>query len=654
MSQEKAQLIAPIGIMTVTGVTATGVITATSFSGNIAGVAKSLVNGSDISTGVITATSFVGNLTGNILRLADSAPDINVGVSTATSFVGNLTGSVTDLTDAPAITVGMVTATTLEGPVTGNVTGNVSGLAGGLGVNYNGGWTGAGTSQINAGVVTATVFHGDGQYLAGVSGGPVSQQAVTIDGASTSIDLSNGNLIYASQSANTTVSFANSENGNVYFVRVKDANNTARTITWPDRINWNGGSAPTLNQSSAVGPDPQIFLLVTRDEGVTWYGDEVFNLDRALQLWTWGDNTTGRLGHNQKSPTGLSSPTQVAGAYSSLHSTGADNAQFLIFSKTSGDLWACGQSYEGAFGLNNISYYSSPVQLPGTTWNYVTASSNMIIGTKTNGELWTCGDNVYGGLGNNNAKVSHPGPYQSRSSPIQLPGTNWSVGATGQGAGYAIKTDGTLWAWGNNQQYGGLGLNESGPGTNYSSPTQVGTNTTWTRFASGAGASGRMGAIKSDGTIWTWGENGSGELGLNNTTDQSSPTQVGTNTNWSNFSTDSAGCIGTKTDGTLWVWGGNDFGSLGLNDAVKRSSPTQLGTGTDWNIAQHNARSGYTYAALKTDGTLWAWGLNHKGEFGLNDRTNRSSPTQIPSGSGTWTAFDLSGWNGCIAAIKST
>ena len=212
MSQEKAQLIAPIGIMTVSGVTATGVITATSLSGNI-GVAKSLVNGSDISTGVITATSFVGNLTGNILRLADSAPDINVGVSTATSFVGNLTGSVTDLTSAPNITVGVVTATTFEGPVTGNVTGNATGLAGELGVNYNGGWTGAGTSQINAGVVTATSFYGDGQYLSGVSGGPVSKQSIGITSATTSIDLSNGNVIQATQSADTTVSFASTSNG---------------------------------------------------------------------------------------------------------------------------------------------------------------------------------------------------------------------------------------------------------------------------------------------------------------------------------------------------------------------------------------------------------------------------------------------------------
>ena len=194
MSQEKAQLIAPLGVMAADGITATGVITATSFTGDVVGSAKSLVNGSNVSVGVITATSFAGNLTGNILRLADSAPNIVAGVSTATSFVGNLTGSVTDLTSAPAITVGMVTATTLEGPVTGNITGNVSGLAGGLGVNYNGGWPGAGTSQINAGVVTATSFYGDGSNLDGITSGPVSQQSIGITSATTAIDLSNGNV----------------------------------------------------------------------------------------------------------------------------------------------------------------------------------------------------------------------------------------------------------------------------------------------------------------------------------------------------------------------------------------------------------------------------------------------------------------------------
>ena len=264
MSQEKAQLIAPIGIVTFAGINATGIITGIGFSGNV-GVAKSVVNGTSITAGVITATSFAGNLTGNILRLADSAPDINVGVSTATSFVGNLTGSVTDLTSAPAITVGMVTATTLEGPVTGNITGNVSGLAqGGLGVGYNGGWPGAGTSQINAGVVTATTFYGDGSTLDGISSGPVSQQSIGITSATTSIDLSNGNIINANQSADTTVSFASTANGNVYFIRIKDATNTSRAITWPGTIQWDGGTTPSLNNLGVQGLSSDISSNYTR------------------------------------------------------------------------------------------------------------------------------------------------------------------------------------------------------------------------------------------------------------------------------------------------------------------------------------------------------------------------------------------------------
>ena len=328
MSQEKAQLIAPIGIMTVSGMTATGVITASSFTGNIVGSAKSLVNGSNVSVGVITATSFDGNLTGNILRLADSAPNIVAGVTTATSFVGNLTGSVTDLTSAPAITVGMVTATALEGPVTGNitgditgnvsgvatgnVTGNVSGIAElGLGINYNGGWTGAGTSQINAGVVTATTFYGDGSTLDGVSSGPVSQQSIGITSATTTIDLSNGNVIYATQSADTTVSFASTANGNVYFIRTKDDNTTARTITWPDSIQWDGGTAPTLIQVNPRSTDAQIFLLVTRDMGLTWYGKEVVKSEpQTFSLFRWGTGNQGNLGLNQGYPGHRSSPTQ--------------------------------------------------------------------------------------------------------------------------------------------------------------------------------------------------------------------------------------------------------------------------------------------------------------------------------------------------------
>jgi alpha-tubulin suppressor-like RCC1 family protein len=670
MSQEKAQLIAPIGIMTVSGLTATGVITATSFTGDVVGSAKSLVNGTDVTAGVVTGTSFVGNLTGNIQRLADSAPNINVGVTTATSFVGNLTGSVTDLTSQPAITVGLVTATSLSGPitgnvtgdvdgdvtgnvtgtiagnVTGNVTGNATGTSGGLGVNYNGGWTGAGTSQVRVGVITATYFHGDGSNLDGVSSGPVSQQAVTIDGASTSIDLSSGNVIYATQSADTTVSFANTENGNVYFIRTKDDTSTARTITWPTGIGWSGGSAPTLIQDNPRTTDAQVFLLVTRDMGVTWYGKEVMRSDpQTFSLFSWGRNDYAQQGHNDK--TERSSPTQVPGTNWKSVSVQGTTRFMALAQKSDNTLWAWGDNDNGKQAQNSTVEYSSPIQI-GTDTDWSGAFMNgqaAWYAVKTDGTLWTCGGNGSAALGQNDKT--------SRSSPVQISGTTWSTNidhlGAGTNAGFAIKTDGTLWSWGYNN-YGGLGQNNR---TEYSSPRQI-PGTTW-NFVESNGNSTI--AVKTDGTMWSWGNGIWGMLGLNqpSPTKLSSPTQVGTDTTWKSGSIGDNNMLATKTNGTLWMWGVNQAGNLGLNEGYPTrnaaSSPVQI-PGTTWETVRNKSETGGEHTlALKTDGTLWTWGDNENGDLGLNSSNpdKRSSPTQI---TGTWSKVDAG--SGHSFALQST
>jgi len=647
MSQEKAQLIAPIGIMTVSGMTATGVITATSFTGNIVGSAKSLVNGANVSVGVITATSFDGNLTGNILRLADSAPNIVAGVTTATSFVGNLTGSVTDLTSAPAITVGMVTATTLEGPVTGNitgnitgnvvgvvtgtVTGNVSGIAElGLGINYNGGWTGAGTSQIGAGIVTATTFYGDGSNLDGVSSGPVSKQSIGITSAATTIDLSNGNLILAHQSANTTVSFANTANGNVYFVRTKDDTTTERTITWPHIINWDGGSAPTLvNNDGGSDKEGQVFLLVTRDMGVSWYGKEVVNYDTltGYELWTVGSSEYGILGINvDEDDQNRSSPVQVPGTDWARLANG-NKGKSVVVLKSNKQAWLMGRQDDGSLGDNDgtsSTQYSSPVQMAnGATWAMIGQSSEkMSCGSKGDGTMWTWGNNQAGKLGLN--KEGYPA---SRSSPTQV-GTETTWGTTKNtfactaSGPMVIKTNGTLWMWGQNQT-GNLGQNDK---VDYSSPAQI-PGTTWAKVNDGG--NNLTGAIKTNGTLWMWGGGTVGQLGNNAATARSSPIQVGTDTNWRSLTAGYQQSMATKTDGTLWTWGQNDYGELGHNDQIDRSSPTQVGTGTDWGDAVQSMVN-YNPYAIKTNGTLWSWGRNFRGQLGHNDLVEKSSPTQIP------------------------
>ena len=647
MSQEKAQLIAPIGIMTVSGMTATGVITASSFTGNIVGSAKSLVNGTDVTAGVVTATSFVGNLTGNIQRLADSAPNINVGVTTATSFVGNLTGSVTDLTSQPDITVGLVTATSLSGPITGNVTGNVvgnvtgnvtgtiagdvtgdvtgnaTGTSGGLGINYNGGWTGAGTSQVRVGVVTATSFYGDGSNLEGVSSGPVSQQSVGITSAATSIDLSNGNIVYATQSADTTVSFANTANGNVYFIRAKDSNTTARAITWPDRIQWDGGSAPSLISDSSAG-DAQVFLLVTRDMGVTWYGTEVVNYDlqaggTAFRWFGWGKNVYGDLGLNNE--TNYSSPVQIPG-------TTWSGVAGRLAVKTDGTIWATGGAGSGQMGRNSTSpsLFSSPTQI-GTDKNWGTSSQKIAGGEagslaiKNTGTLWAWGANPTGQLGLNDTT--------QRSSPTQV-GTdsNWNDVTVNKEAGdtymgYGIKTDSTLWSWGWNY-YGQLGQNQP-TSTKISSPVQIPGE--WSQISAGMD---HVIAVKTDGTLWTWGNGDFGKGGQNNTTSYSSPRQVGTDTNWSQATGGTYGSAAVKSNGELYAWGRGANGANGVNDRTDYSSPKQV-SGTTWQSVSMGDPG--TVHATKTDGTQWAWGYGEEGQLGINisgPGAYRSSPVQVP------------------------
>ena len=187
--------------------------------------------------------------------------------------------------------------------------------------------------------------------------------------------------------------------------------------------------------------------------------------------------------------------------------------------------------------------------------------------------------------------------------------------------------------WGTNGSEGLLGLNQNGPTSQYSSPTQVGTDTTWSteNHAQRYGSH----AIKTDGTLWTWGRSYWGFFGTNTNADifRSSPIQV-PGTTWSKVSGSANGAVtAVKTDGTLWGWGLNEYGMLGLNEThdLQRSSPTQV-PGTTWSDVR--SVSGSTLAT-KTDGTAWSWGYNWSGGLGLNNQTYYSSPVQI---SGTsWT-----------------
>ena len=201
----------------------------------------------------------------------------------------------------------------------------------------------------------------------------------------------------------------------------------------------------------------------------------------------------------------------------------------------------------------------------------------------------------------------------------------------------ATKTDGSLWSWGKKDQ-GALGLNQGGD-NHFSSPKQVGSDTTWANGKDQIAAGRQMSfAIKTDGTLWSWGYNYHGALGISASPGsagrKSSPTQV-PGTTWSKIHCSLYTTIATKTDGTLWAWGRNNLGQLAQvgEDNNDSNSPVQI-PGTTWSKATHY--SYHTVHALKTDGTLWAWGLDHRGSLGLSGTPGvtpaletRSSPVQI-------------------------
>jgi len=325
---------------------------------------------------------------------------------------------------------------------------------------------------------------------------------------------------------------------------------------------------------------------VTKEYAIDVYPNIFTNISMA-GLYTWGINSFGNLGDNTQ--TNRSSP---------------------------GTTSAGGLNWRSIYGNGSIS----------------------VAGIKNDGTLWTWGWTTYGslGAGSSTAHRSSPGTTQGG-------GTDWGAlpnGGGGQDYLAAIKNTGTLWTWGRGTS-GRLGSNTT---TNRSSPvTVVGGITDWIMASCGYQ---HMAAIRSTGQLYTWGANFVGALGTGGTASRSSPgTTAGGGTNWVYCSAggeqNSGFTAAIKSDGTLWTWGSNSLGQLGEGSSTDRSSPgTVAGGGTNWkSVAVGSQHVG----AIKTDGTLWTWGSATYGRLGEGSSTNnRSSPGTVAGGGTNWVRLSLS------------
>lgn len=338
------------------------------------------------------------------------------------------------------------------------------------------------------------------------------------------------------------------------------------------------------------------------------------------QLMSWGKGGNGTLGLGNT--TNYSSPKNVGSAdpWTKISAT-VDGATTkpAVGAVKNGKLFTWGKNQDGKLGLGNTTEYSSPKQVGAlTTWEEVAMGGVHCLAVKKDGTLWAWGDGSVGELGLGNTT--------DYSSPKQVGSlTDWSkVSASGDGRSAAIKTDGTLWTWGR----GSSGVLGHGNTSNKNSPTQVGSLTNWaevdiTKLS--------CVAVKTDGTLWTWGDDGNGQMGHGSPrTDLSSPKQVGALTDWATPANGSDFMACVKTDGTLWTWGNNaSYGVLGLGNTTSYSSPKQVGSLTDW--SKPAACNSKTMGCIKTDGTLWMWGAGGYGTLGLGNGTDYSSPKQVGS-----------------------
>jgi len=569
-----------------------------------------------------------------IKNRSGEAPDLPSGANlSGVSTAATL--QVTNLNPTHINASGVTTATTFSGSFKSTSTPTL-----GLGVTINS--SGINISGVaTAGIVSATTLYGDGSNLTGV--------AMSIAPISYTPSVSAGE-----QDMDVGIGITFTER-----IKAGSGNVTLRLVGAAGTVveNFGVGSSVTINNNQiSITPTAElesdtVYHLSYPSGAFTNLGGDVSYVGTAytfntrlltLKLYTWGYNNYGQLGQNNL--TSYSSPIQLPGTWST---SGISSESFSSFGvkRTDGTLWVWGNGASGELGLNiagTAGRFSSPVQLPGTTWSAKRAGGRSTFGNfaiKTDGTLWAWGSPNAGQLGQNQ------GGALEISSPVQIPGTTWATVAAGDRNVAAIKTNGTLWCWGQNG-VGELGVNDR---TNRSSPVQV-PGTTWKQVIC-PDQQVTM-ATKTDGTLWSWGYNYFGLLGLNDGHPggmRSSPCQI-PGTNWSELASGVHGRVAycRKEDGTLWGWGGNQYGRLGQNDTVTRSSPVQI-PGTTWSTI---SEGGGIIFAKKSDSTLWTWGPNSHGSLGQNQSypvlIGTSSPVQIP---GIWGDVAVHGTSGNYANI---
>lgn len=287
----------------------------------------------------------------------------------------------------------------------------------------------------------------------------------------------------------------------------------------------------------------------------------------------------------------------------------AVGSQHTLAIRSDGSLWAWGDNKDGQLGVGDYISTYDPKRIGNSNdWKKVFAASydvyqgliykTVCFAIKNDGSLWTWGNKT--------------------ATPIRQGSSNdWETIAIGINHTLAIKTDGSLWAWGTNTN-GVFGDGMTDGSSMY--PIRIGTDTNWKSISAGLSY---ISAIKTDGSLWSW---GNGNLGLSNTTTSNIPLRIGNANDWKTVSAGLSHTLAIKNDGSLWAWGKNSQGQLGDITTIDKNVPTRIGNASDWELIS----AGESFSsAIKKDGSLWTWGYNASGQLGNPGSTRKIEPIQI-------------------------
>jgi alpha-tubulin suppressor-like RCC1 family protein len=505
-------------------------------------------------------------------------------------------------TAQPAVTADTNGNWTVNVPVlSAGATISVTGLASGLSVSY------PSTTTVAAVTVSAVtnpggIFVANGTALAGV-GLPATVQVKLNTGATPSLGVTwdGGNPAYNG-----------STHGRYTFTGTLTMTGV---ITNPNNL--------TASVTVTVSPPP-----ATTMPAIGAGGQNGYAVDSSGTVWSWGYDLYGELG-NGASGNGIVSYSPVQAYIPSVVKAVAGGAYDAYALDTGGHVWAWGRDDLGQMGNGTSGHDSSgntlisnvPVEVPSLSEiTAIAAGWNSAYALDSSGHVWAWGYNSYGQLGN--GQSGNGGTSADSSVPVQVHGLPFIKAiAAGTQAAYALDDNGGIWSWG----YNGDGELGNGTAANSSLPVQVSGNSGALSGFTAIASNGPEGyALKADGTVWAWGFNYSGQLGDGKTASSEFAVQV---SNLTGITAIAAG-YALDSSGHVWAWGYNGYGGLGNNSTTNSSVPVPVSNLSNVAAIAAGGNGGY---ALKSDGTLWAWGYNPDGELGNGTNITSHIPVQITS-----------------------